>query len=158
MISASGFEVNVYGNITAPTVETASLYAVAYSESISNSYYPAITSSLTRTAHITASVPYGWYNVGELISGSITDVQEDLDLFYVYLGDGSSQSSACGNINTRYRLDNVTLKDATAIYRATEDGLGRILFASSQYYSDGNIVRYWDGTQFTTLNRCSEYS
>jgi hypothetical protein len=158
MISASGFEVNVYGNITAPTVQTASLYAVVYSESISNSYYPAITSSLTRTAHITASVPYGWYNEGELISGSVTDVQEDLDLFYVYLGDGSTQSSACGNINTRYRLDNVTLKDATAIYRATEDSLGRILFASSQYYSDGNIVRYWDGEAFTTLNRCSEYS
>ena len=157
-ISASGFEVNIYGNIIAPTVETASITNIVYSESISNSYYPAITSSLTRIAHITASVPYGWYNVGELISGSVTDIQEDLDLFYVYLGEGSSQSSACNNINERFRLDNVTLKNATAIYRATEDGLGRILFESAGYYSDGNIVRYWNGTEFTTLNRCSEYS
>jgi len=158
MISASGFEVNVYGNIVAPTVETASLYAVAYSESISNSYYPAITASLTRTAHITASVPYGWFNEGKLISGSITDVQEDLDLFYVYLGSSSSPSLACSNINERFRLDNIVLKDATAIYKDTEDGLGRILFESSRYYSDGNIVRYWTGTEFTTINRCSEYS
>ena len=156
--SASGFEVNVYGNIIAPTVETASLYAVSYSESISNSYYPAITSSLTRTAHITASVPYGWYNVGELISGSVVDLQEDVDLFYVYLGNSSSPSSACNNINERFRLDNIILKDATAIYRETEDGLGRILFEPSGYYSDGDVVRYWTGTEFTTINRCSEYS
>ncbi len=46
----AGFEVNVYGTIIAPTVETASLYAVTYSESINNLYYPAITQSLTRTA------------------------------------------------------------------------------------------------------------
>ena len=157
--SASGFEVNIYGNITAPTIYTASLYgSIVYSESIGNSYYPAITSSLTRTAHITASVPYGWYNVGELISGSVTDTQEDLDLFYVYLGRGSSQSSACGNIDERFRIDNITLKDATALYNDTDDYLGRIIFESAGYYSDGNIVRYWDGTAFTTLNRCSEYS
>tara|TARA_R110000744_G_scaffold81910_1_gene160923 strand:- start:722 stop:1186 length:465 start_codon:yes stop_codon:yes gene_type:complete len=154
MISASGFEVNVYGTIIAPTVETASLYAVAYSESINNSYYPAITQSLTRTAHITASVPYGWYNIGELISGSITDLQEDLDLFTVYLGKSSSPSSACNNINREFRLDNIILIDATAIYNPT----GVPSFVSSGYYSDGNIVRYWDGTKFTTINRCSEYS
>ena len=154
MISASGFEVNVYGTIIAPTVETASLYAVAYSESINNSYYPAITQSLTRTAHITASVPYGWYNIGELISGSITDLQEDLDLFTVYLGKSSSPSSACNNINREFRLDNIILIDATAIYNPT----GVPSFESSGYYSDGNIVRYWDGTKFTTINRCSEYS
>jgi hypothetical protein len=157
--SSSGFEVNIFGNIIPPTVETASLYGnVIYSESISNIYYPAITSSLVRTAHITASVPYGWYNVGELISGSVEDLQEDLDLFYVYLGRSSSPSSACNNIDERFRLNNVTLKEATAIYRENDDSLSRILFASSGYYSDGDIIRYWTGTEFTTINRCSEYS
>jgi len=157
--SASGFEVNIYGNITAPTVETASLYGnIVYSESIGNSYYPAITSSLTRTAHITASVPYGWYNVGQLISGSVTDLQENVNLYSVYLGYSSIKSTACNNINNEFRLDDVTLKEATAIYRATNDSLGRILFASSGYYSDGNIVRYWTGTEFTTINRCSEFT
>ena len=67
-------------------------------------------------------------------------------------------SSACNNINNAFRLDNIILKDATAIYAATNDGLGRILFASAGYYSDGNIVRYWTGTEFTTINRCSEFS
>jgi hypothetical protein len=157
--SASGFEVNIYGNITAPTVETASLYGnIIYSESIGNSYYPAITSSLTRTAHITASVPYGWYNVGELISGSVEDLQENVNLYSVYLGYSSIKSTACNNINNEFRLDDITLKEATAIYRATNDSLGRILFAGSGYYSDGNIVRYWTGTEFTTINRCSEFS
>ena len=158
-VQNAGFEVNVYGNIIPPIIYTASLYGnVVYSESISNSYYPAITSSLTRTAHITASVPYGWYNVGTLISGSVTDLQENVNLYFVYLGRGSSQSSACGNINERFRLDDITLKAATAIYRENDDSLGRILFASSGYYSDGDIVRYWTGTEFTTINRCSEYS
>ena len=157
--SSSGFEVNIYGNITPPTVETASLYSnIIYSQSIGNSYYPAITSSLTRTAHITASVPYGWYNVGQLISGSVTDIQENVDLYTVYLGYSSSKSSACNNINNAFRLDNIILKDATAVYAATNDSLGRILFASAGYYSDGNIVRYWTGTEFTTINRCSEFS
>ena len=156
---SSGFEVNIFGNIIPPTVETASLYSnVIYSESISNTYYPAITSSLVRTAHITASVPYGWYNVGELISGSVEDIQEDLDLFYVYLGRSSSPSSACNNIDERFRLNNITLKEATAIYREEDDSLNRILFTSAGYYSDGDIIRYWTGTEFTTINRCSEYS
>ena len=88
----------------------------------------------------------------------MTDLQENVNLYFVYLGRGSSQSSACGNINERFRLDDITLKAATAIYRENDDSLGRILFASSGYYSDGDIVRYWTGTEFTTINRCSEYS
>jgi hypothetical protein len=150
----SGFEVNVNGNITQPTIYTASLFAVDYSQSINNSYYPAITSSLTRTAHITASVPYGYLNIGELISGSVTDVQENLELISKYLGYSSLPSNACDNINTEVRLDSQYLNTATGVYNAN----GIPSFRLTGYYSDGNIVRYWNGTSFTTTTNCSLYS
>ncbi len=152
--TSSGFEVDINGNITQPTVYTASLFAVDYSQSINNSYYPSITSSLTRTAHITASVPYGYLNIGELISGSVTDVQENLELISKYLGYSSLPSNACDNINTEVRLDSQYLNTATGVYNAN----GTPSFRLAGYYSDGNIVRYWNGTSFTTTSNCSSYS
>ena len=155
--SASGFEVNVNGNITVPTVETGSIFNVVYSESVNNNYYYAITSSLTRTAHITASVPDGWLNSGLLISGSVTDPQEAVFLTFVYLGYNLNiLNEACSNIDARYRLDSTYLADASAVYTETNDPVtGRILRASAGYYSDGNIVRYWDGLNFGRTERCS---
>ena len=158
--SGSGFEVNVNGNITEPTVYTASLYSVNYSQSVSNSYYYAITASLDRTAHITASVPVGYLNSGLLISGSVIDSQEPIYLTFVYLGYNLSvQSEACSNINQRYRLDSTYLGDATAIYTETNDPITtEITRASVGYYSDGNIIRYWDGLKFGRTERCNLYS
>ena len=157
--SASGFEVNINGNITSPTIYTASLFNVVYSESVSNNYYFAITSSLTRTAHITASVPIGYLNQGEFISGSVTDLQEDIDLVFVYLGyDISVETDACNNIDQIYRLDSEYLMDATIIYTQNNDpSTGEITRASAGYYSDGNVVRYFDGINLGSAERCNLY-
>ena len=155
--SASGFEVNVNGTIVAPTVFTASLYSVTYSQSIANSYYYPSTSSLTRTAHITASVPYGYINVGTFISGSVTDPQEALFLVFKFLGyHFNDPASACANISSEFRLDSDFLQDATAIYKKNNVA-GIIQQESAGWYSDGNVARYWNGTQFTTTERCNSY-
>ena len=155
--SASGFEVNVNGTIVAPTVFTASLYSVTYSESINNSFYYPSTSSLTRTAQITASVPYGYINVGEFISGSVTDPQEALFLIFKFLGyHFNDPASACANISREFRLDSDFLQDATAIYKKNNVA-GVIQQEAAGWYSDGNVARYWNGTQFTTTERCNSY-
>ena len=158
--SSSGFEVNIQGNITEPEVYTASLFDVTYSESVSNSYYYAITSSLTRTAHITASVPTGWLNQGLFITGSVTDIQESVDLVFVFLGyDLNLENDACSNIDTIYRMDAEYLTDATTIYTQNNDpSTGEITRASVGYYSDGNIVRYFDGLKLGSRERCNLYS
>lgn len=153
--SSSGFEVDIYGNITAPTVFTGSIINVNYSESINNSYYPVLTSSLTRIAHVTSSVPYGWLNVGASISGSVSDLQENLELINVYLGyHVSTPLLACNDITQEFRIDSTYLSTATAVYTNT----GVPSFTSAGYYSDGSIVRYWNGTRFTSTRNCSSYS
>tara|TARA_B110000285_G_scaffold48761_1_gene55288 strand:+ start:14718 stop:18971 length:4254 start_codon:yes stop_codon:yes gene_type:complete len=158
--SASSFEVNVGGNIIPPVVYTASLYSVNYSQSISNNYYYALTASLNRTAHVTASVPFGWLNYGDLISGSVLDPQEPVYLTFMYLGYNLNiQSEACSNINFRFRLDSTYLDDATVIYTENNAaGTGEIVRASTGFYSDGNIIRYWDGIKFGRTERCNLYS
>ena len=154
--SASGFEVDIYGAITSPTIFTGSLISVDYSQSINNSYYSAITSSnIYRHASITSSVPDGWLNDGDLISGSVIDLQENLELINIYLGyESQTPSLACRDIDREYRLDSTYLSTANGIY--SKDGIPTQ--ASAGYYSDGNIVRYWNGSTFTTTRNCSSYS
>ena len=164
---SGSFSVNIFGNISPPTLyyitpenyESASIDIFGtpiYSQSINNTYYPAVTESVNRTVHITASVPYGFYNVGELISGSLTDLQENITLYFVYLGyDLQNSGVACRTINSRFRINNITLQVASAIYREENQSNGEILFASAGWYSDGDIVRYWNGEEFTKTNRCS---
>jgi len=158
--SASGFRVDDNGIITEPTVYTASLFSSIYSESINNSFYYAITSSLTRTNHITASVPAGYLNSGDLISGSVTDLQENLELIYVYLGYNINlPSEACSNIDVRFRMDSNYLADAQVIYTENNAPItGEILRAAIGYYSDGSIIRYWDGVKLGRSERCNLYS
>ena len=158
--SASGFEVNVNGNISTPVILTGSIISVFYSESVSNSYYYAITSSLDRVAYPSVAVPSGWLNSGDTISGSLTDSQEAVFLTFVYLGyDLNVQSDACNNIDSRYRLDATYLGDASVIYTENNaPGTGEIIRASAGYYSDGNVIRYWDGLKLGRSERCNLYS
>ena len=158
--SASGFRVDYNGIITEPIVYTASLYESIYSESINNSFYYAITSSLTRTNHITASVPQGYLNSGDLISGSVTDLQENIELIFVYLGYNINlPSEACSNIDVKFRMDSNYLANAQVIYTENNAPItGEILRAATGYYSDGSIIRYWDGVKLGRSERCNLYS
>ena len=154
--SASGFEVDIYGAITQPEVFTASLENVVYEDSIDNSYYlPLTTANTIRYAHITASVPYGWLNVGSAISGSVNDLQENLQLVNIFLGyESQTPSLACSDIDLEFRVDSTYLATAHGIY--VKEGIP--YQAPAGYYSDGNIVRYWDGSRFTSTRNCGEYS
>ena len=78
----------------------------------------------------------------------------------MYLGYNLNiQSEACSNINFRFRLDSTYLDDATVIYTENNAaGTGEIVRASTGFYSDGNIIRYWDGIKFGRTERCNLYS
>jgi hypothetical protein len=56
-----------------------------------------------------------------------------------------SAGDACTATNTTYYIDEQTFCSSTNIY--TNSNCSTL--ASAGYYSDGNFVRYWDGTAFT---------
>ena len=69
------------------------------------------------------------------------------------------EGDACNDISTVYRMDAEYLTDATTIYTQNNNpDTGQITRASIGYYSDGNVVRYFDGVKLGSRERCNLYS
>ena len=72
---ATGFAVDVSGNITAPYVTSGTLSSVTYNDSINNAYYNIVGNNTTRTATVVVNVPGGYFNSGGQVSGDVSTTQ-----------------------------------------------------------------------------------
>ena len=71
---------------------------------------------------------------------------------YVILGHGNTPESACTDTGADlFYIDGGQLATSMNVYY-DEWGL---TFAQPQYYAQGDVVRYWNGQQFTSYADCS---
>lgn len=70
---------------------------------------------------------------------------------YLILGHGGTKKAACEDTGSDYfYIDGISLATSSGVYY---NNTGSDL-AQAQYYQQDGVVRYWNGTQFTTYEDC----
>ena len=126
-ISISGFDVNLNGTITAPTVSPAAS-AIVYSTATDGggttytlaNGFPLVTSNTTRYCKVSVTVPAGYFNAGATVSRTVSATQELIPTFT------SADISITGfDVDSNGTISTATVTPtASSIVYSTETGGG----------------------------------
>ena len=145
-------------------VETADSFVIAVTSNTSwtvsdNQTWTTITpSSGTGNANVTVSFTANTGTGNRVANinfvyalGNVTCVLTQTDIAYqnISLGNGSTSGIACSSLQNTYRINSDTWSGATTL--SGNGGLSVV----PDWYSDGFLARFWNGTAFTSSTICS---